>query len=71
MAVSLQIFKFPLNTIKLHFTQQNYALQLLHDLDVSSTRFLWILPPLEVDPVRKDGVGIKDKVDGVVVVSFD
>ena len=47
-----------------------YALQLLLDLD-KSIRFVWILPPLEVDPVRKDGVGVEDKVDGVVVISFD
>ena len=47
------------------------ALQLLLDLDDSSIRIVWILPPLEVDPVRKDRVGIKDKVDGVVVFRFE
>ena len=47
------------------------ALQLLLDLDVSSISFVWILPPLEVDPVRKNGVCIKDNVYGVVVIIFD
>ena len=42
-----------------------YALQLLVDPDVLSILFVWILAPLEVDPVRKNGGGIKDKVDGV------
>ena len=51
-----------------------HALQLLLDRHVLIILFVWILPPLEVDPVRKDGVGIKVKVDGVVavvVVAFD
>ena len=49
-----------------------YALRLFLDLDVSSIRFIWILPLLaEVDPVRKDGVGIKVKVNGVVVISLE
>ena len=30
-----------------------------------------ILPPLELDPVRKNGVGVEGKVDGVVVISLD
>ena len=30
-----------------------------------------ILPPLEVDPVRKDGVGVEVKVDGVVVIGLE
>ena len=40
---------------------------------MSSINFVWILPPLEVDPVRKDGpgVGIKDKVDGAVAIRFE
>ena len=46
-----------------------YALQqrvqLLADADVLSILFVWILATLEVDPVRKNGGGIKDKVDGV------
>ena len=35
---------------------------------MASIRFVWILPPLEVDPVRKDGVGVQVKVDGRVFV---
>ena len=49
----------------------NYALQLLLDLDVASIGFVWILPPLEVDPVWKNGVGVEVKVDGVVVISLE
>ena len=45
--------------------------QLLLDLGVPSIRSVWILPPLEVDPIRKDGVGVEVKVDGVVVISFE
>ena len=33
--------------------------------------FVWILPPLDVDPVWKDGVDAKVKVDGVVVISLE
>ena len=33
---------------------------------MASIRFVRILPTLEVDPVRKDGVGVEVKVDGVV-----
>ena len=33
--------------------------QPLLDLVVANIRFVWILPPLEVDPVRKDGVGVE------------
>ena len=33
--------------------------------------FVWILPPLEVDPVRNDGVGVEVKVDGVVVIGLE
>ena len=49
---------------------QMCTFQLLLDLVVANIRFVWILPPLEVDPVRKDGVGVevKVKVDGVVVI---
>ena len=32
-------------------------------------RFVSILPPLEVDPVWKDGIGVEVKVDGVVVIT--
>ena len=38
---------------------------------MASIRFVWILPPLEVDPCRKDGVGVKVKVDGGVVISLE
>ena len=51
-----------------------YVPQLLLDLDVhivQSIRFVRILPLLEVDPVRKDGVGVEVKVDGVVVFSLE
>ena len=48
-----------------------YALQLLLDLDVTSILFVWILLPLEVDSVRKDGVGVEVKVDGVVDISLE
>ena len=43
------------------------------DLVVANILFVWILPPLEVDPVRKDGVGVevKVKVDGVVVIGLE
>ena len=37
---------------------------------MASIRFVWILPPLEVDPVRKDGVGVEDKVDVVVGIGL-
>ena len=30
---------------------------------MASIRFVWIHPPLEIDPVRKDGVGVEVKVD--------
>ena len=43
------------------------ALQLLLDIVVANIHFVWILPLLEVDPVRKDGVGVEVKVDGLVV----
>ena len=45
--------------------------QLLLDLDESSILFVWILPPLEVDSVQKDGVGVVTKVDGVVIRGLD
>ena len=32
--------------------------------------FVWILPPLEVDQVRKDDFGVEVKVDVVVVISL-
>ena len=35
---------------------------------MASIRFAWILPPLEVDPAWKVGVGVEVKVDGVVVL---
>ena len=34
-------------------------------------RFIWNLPPLEVDPVRKDGVGVEVRVDGVFVICLE
>ena len=34
-------------------------------------RVVHLLPPLEVDPVRNDGVGVEVKVDGVVVTSLE
>ena len=46
------------------------AFHLLLDLVVGNIRFVWILPPLEVDPVQKDGVG-DVKVDSVVVISLE
>ena len=48
-----------------------YAHQLLLDLDVASISFVWIISLHEVDPVRKDGVCVEVKVDGVVVISLD
>ena len=45
--------------------------QLLLDLIVANIHFVWILPPFEVDPVRKDGVGVEVKVDGVVVIGLE
>ena len=48
-----------------------YILQLLLDLDVSIIRFVWNLPPFEVDPVRQDGLGVEVMVDGVVVTSLE
>ena len=33
--------------------------------------FVWILSPLEVDLVWKDGVGVEVKVDGVVFMSLE
>ena len=47
------------------------AFKLLLDLGVASIRFVWILPQLRVDPVRKDGVGVEVKVDGVVVIGLE
>ena len=47
------------------------ALQLLLDLDVASICFVWILSPLEVDPVRKDGVSIMITVDGGFATRFE
>ena len=38
---------------------------------MANIRFIWILPPLEVDPVRKDGVGVEVEVDGVVVIGLE
>ena len=38
---------------------------------MASTRFVWILPLLEVDPVRKDDVCVEVKVDGVVVIGLE
>ena len=38
---------------------------------MASILFVWILPPLEVDSVRKDGVGVEVKVDGVVVIGLE
>ena len=38
---------------------------------VANICFVWILPPLEVDPVRKDGVGVEVKIDGVVVIGLE
>ena len=46
-----------------------FTLQLLLDLDELTIRFVRILPPLEVDPVRKVGVGIRDKIDWIVAIS--
>ena len=34
-------------------------------------RFVWILPPLEVDPVPNDGVGVEVKVYGVVIIGLE
>ena len=34
-------------------------------------RFVWILPPLMVDPVRKDGIGVEVKIHGVVGISLE
>ena len=51
-----------------------YGSQLLLDLDVPSILFVWILSPLEVDPVRKDDVGVTPRevsVDGVIVISLE
>ena len=47
------------------------APQLLLDLVVAGIRLVWVLPPLEVDQVRQDGVGVEVKVDGVVVTGLD
>ena len=46
-----------------------YVPRLLHDFDVPSIRFVWVLPQLdsEVDQVWKGGVVGKVKVDGIVV----
>ena len=38
---------------------------------MASIHFVWILPPLEVDPVWKGGVGVVVKVDGVVIIGLD
>ena len=38
---------------------------------MQSIRFVWILPQIKVDPVRKDGVNVEVKVDGLVVVSLE
>ena len=47
------------------------AFQLLLDLVVASIPFVWILPPLEVDPVQKDGVSVEGKVDVIVVIGLE
>ena len=38
---------------------------------MANIRFVWILPPFEIKSVRKDGVGVKVKVDGDVVISLE
>ena len=47
-------------------------LRVFLDLDLSSFCFVWILPSLEVlvEQVQKEGIRIKDKVDGVVAIRF-
>ena len=58
-------FSAELDRVALH------ALRLLLDLFVASIRFVWILPPLEVDPLWKDGVGVEVRFDGVVVLGLE